>query len=148
MIWGGSIWKRTVPIDRACEVHGTGNGEEAGNGTHEQGVIFEPQQQVDECIQQSEDNKRANSLCTACEDPASVGGKQSDGGSPGDEEAKIETDALGQRKQQQVKDDLCDAYENVLRGMDAFARGDLEYEVERKSRPRKRRTYLSERVTD
>ena len=52
-----------------------------------------------------------------------------DGGSAGDEEAEVEADALGKRKQKQIEDDLCDTYENVLRRMDAFACGDLEYEV-------------------
>src|ERR1700739_3032403 len=122
-------WQRAVPVDGAGEVHGAGNGEETGDGSDEQGVVFEAQQQVDEGVEQCEHNKRADRLRAACEDPAGIGGEKGHGGRTRDEEAEIETDALGQGKQQQVEDDLRNSDEHVLRWVDALARGDFEDEV-------------------
>ena len=102
---------------------------EACDCADEQGVVFKAQQQIDERVERGEDGEGLEASARLAKIHPALSGEQDDGGRAGDEEREIEADALGEGEQQQVEDDLRDADEDVLRGVDSFAGGDFEDEV-------------------
>src|SRR5579862_2811364 len=85
---------RTVPVYFASEVHYCRDGQEAGDRPNKKSVIFQPQEQVNESVEQRKRDQRAHALDKAVKDPFGIDRKQQHGSTSAYQKTPIEPDAL------------------------------------------------------
>ena len=135
-----------IPVNPAREVHCSGNSQEAGNRANQKGVVLKPQQHIDEGVKEAEAKKGAEALNATVEDPSSVCREKNDRCTTSDQESEIKADSFGEREQQEIEDDLRDANQDVLGGMDALAGCHLKDEIGQKQQAQEEQHVLKRAV--
>src|SRR5581483_2545174 len=95
LLYCAGLRQGTVPVDLAREVHRGCYGQEAGNRSDQQRIVFEAEHQIDHRVEQRENGEGASRLPQS-EYPSSVCGEQEHSGCAAYQKSKIETDSFGQ----------------------------------------------------